>query len=164
MRGDHRPEIVVQTRFEEAYPDFSPDGHWLAYASDESGHSEVYVQPYPGPGPRQQVSTAGGTGPAWSRDGRELFYTTSQTVGGQAAFTRMMSVPIALGPTFTARVPHQLFDGKYGASALIRSYDVAPDGRHFLMVQQKERPPISATEMILVLHWGDELKARVPVK
>jgi Tol biopolymer transport system component len=164
LHGDRRPEIIVGTRFAEAYPDFSPDGRWLAYASDESGQSEVYVQPYPDPGARQQVSTAGGTGPAWSRDGRELFYTTTQTVGGQAALTKMMTVPIALRPTFTAGVPHQLFEGMYGASAAIRSYDVAPDGRHFLMVQQKERLRISAAEMILVLHWGDELKARVPSK
>lgn len=164
IRGDRRPEIIVQTRFNEAYPDFSPDGHWLAYASDESGRSEVYVQPYPGPGARQQVSTEGGTGPAWSRDGRELFYTTTQTAGGQAVFTKMMAVPIGLRPTFTAGVPRLLFQGKYGASAGIRSYDVAADGRRFLMVQQKERLPVSAAEMILVLHWFDELNARVPAK
>ena len=118
----------------------------------------------PGPGPRQQVSTDGGTAPAWSRDGRELFYTTTQTVGGQATFTKMMAVGVGLRPTFTAGAPRMLFQGNYGASAGIRGYDVAPDGRRFLMVQQKERPPIRASEMILVQNWIEELKARVPAK
>ena len=164
LQGDRRPRALLQSRFNEAYPDFSPDGHWLAYGSDESGRSEVYVQPYPGPGPRQQVSTDGGTAPAWSRDGRELFYTTTQTAGGQATFTRMMAVTVGLRPTFTAGAPRMLFQGNFGASAGIRGYDVSPDGRRFLMVQQKERPPVSASEMILVQNWLEELKAREPAK
>src|SRR5262249_36860578 len=103
--GDRHPHSLVQTRFAEAYPDFSPDGHWLAYASDESGRTEVYVQPYPGPGPRQQVSATEGTGPAWSHDGRELFYTTTQAFGGQATLTKMMAVPITYRPTLTVGAP-----------------------------------------------------------
>jgi len=162
--GDRRPRPLVQAQFAEAYPDLSPDGRWLAYSSDESGRPEVYVQPYPGPGPRQQVSTNGGTGPAWSHDGRELFYTPTQTIGGQATLTRMMAVPVTLRPTFTVGAPRQLFEGRYGATAGIRSYDVTADGRRFLMVQQKERPAVAAAEMILVQNWLEEVKARVPVK
>jgi serine/threonine-protein kinase len=173
---DRRPRPLVQTPFNEAYPALSPDGHWLAYASDESNRlaytsdesnrsgTEVYVQPYPGPGPRQQVSVNGGTGPAWSRDGRELFYTTPQTAGGQATLTKMMVVPVTLGSTLTAGKPRQLFEGRFGATAGTRAYDVTADGRRFLMVQQKERPPVAASEMILVENWLEELKARVPVK
>jgi hypothetical protein len=164
LQGDRRPRAIIQTRFSEAYPDFSPDGRWLAYASDESGRGEVYVQPYPGPGPRQQVSTDGGTAPAWSRDGRELFYTTTQTLGGQATLTKMMVVPVAWRPTFTAGAPRMLFQGRYGASAIVRGYDVTSDARRFLMVQQKERPAASAADMILVQNWFEELKARVPTK
>jgi dipeptidyl aminopeptidase/acylaminoacyl peptidase len=164
LSGDRRPRAIIQTRFAEAYPDFSPDGRWLAYASDESGRSEVYVQPYPGPGPRQQVSTDGGIGPAWSRDGRELFYTTPQSFGGQATSTKMMVVAVSLRPTFTAGNPRMLFQGRYGATALIRAYDVTSDGRRFLMVQQKERPAVNAADMILVQNWSEELKARVPTK
>jgi Tol biopolymer transport system component len=164
MSGDRRPRPVVETRSSEAYPDFSPDGHWLAYTSDESGQPEVYVQPYPGPGPRQQVSANGGTGPAWSHDGRELFYTTTQTMGGQATLTRMMVVPVTLRPTFSVGAPRQLFEGRYGATAGIRSYDVTADGKRFLMVQQKERPAVAAAEMILVQNWLEELKARVPTR
>ena len=164
LTGNRQPRAILQTRFNEAYPDFSPDGQWLAYASNESGRTEVYVQPYPGPGPRQQVSTDGGTAPAWSRDGRELFFTTTQTTGGQATFTKMMAVTVGLRPTFTAGAPRVLFQGHYGATAGIRGYDVTADGRRFLMVQQKERPPVSASEMILVQNWLEELKARVPAK
>jgi serine/threonine-protein kinase len=164
LSGDRRPRPLVQTRFTEAYPDFSPDGRWLAYSSDESNRPEVYVQPYPGPGPRKAVSANGGTGPAWSHDGRELFYTTTQSTGGQAVLTRMMVVPVTLRPTFSAGAARQLFEGRYGATAGIRSYDVTADGKRFLMVQQKERPAVAAAEMVLVQNWLEELKARVPVK
>ena len=164
LAGDRRPREILRTRFNEAYPDFSPDGHWLAYSSDESGRYEVYVQPYPGPGPRRQVSTDGGTGPAWSRDGRELFYVTTGTFGGQANFTKMMAVAVGVRPTFTAGVPRVLFHGSFGASAGIRSYDVTADGKRFLMVQQKQRAPVIAREMILVTNWFEELKQRAPAK
>ena len=67
-------EPFLRTRFNEAYPEFSPDGRWLVYTSDESGRDEVYVRPYPGPGRAMQISTAGGSSPGWSRDGSEVFY------------------------------------------------------------------------------------------
>ena len=76
----------------------------------------------------------------------------------------MMAVAVAWRPTFTAGTPRMLFQGKYGATTAIRGYDVTPDGRRFLMVKQKERPPVSAAEMILVQNWVEELKARVPTK
>jgi serine/threonine-protein kinase len=164
LSDNRRPRAIIQTRFSEAYPDFSPDGRWLAYVSNDSGRAQVYVQPYPGPGLRQMVSTDGGTAPAWSRDGRELFYTTTQTTGGQAALTKMMVVPLTFHPTFKPGTPRQLFEGRYGATASIRGYDVSPDGQRFLMVQQKERPAVRAAEMILVQNWFEELKRLVPVK
>jgi serine/threonine protein kinase len=162
LAGDRRPRAIIQTRFTEAYPEFSPDGRWLAYSSDESGRPEVYVQPYPGSGPRQQVSTNGGTAPAWSRDGRELFYTTAQSGGGQTEPTKMMVVPLTLRGTFTAGTPRLLFQGRYSASVVIRNYDVTADGRRFLMVQQKERPAATVTDIIFVQGWVEELKRRVP--
>jgi len=169
--GDLQPRAFIKTRFVEAYPQFSPDGHHLAYASDESGRFEVYVQPYPGPGPRQMVSTDGGIGPTWSRDGRELFYTTQgvvgrspQFAGGQATLTRMMVVPVTLRPTFTFGTPQLLFQGSYGATSLIRSYDMTADGQRFLMVLPTQRPPVDAAEMILVENWIEELKRLVPTR
>ena len=160
LDGDRRPHPFLQTPFNEQYPDISPDGRWLAYVSNQSGPAEVYVQPYPGPGARQQVSVDGGTAPAWSRDGRELFYITAQSVGGQAALTKMMVVPVQSKPALTAGTPRMLFEGRYGATANIRGYDVAPDGR-FLMVQQKDRPAMRVSEMNVVQNWVEELKQRV---
>ena len=160
LEGDRKPQAVVQTPFNELYADLSPDGRWLAYVSNQSGRAEVYLQHYPGPGARQQISVDGGTAPAWSRDGRELFYITTPGVGGQAALTKMMVVPVQSKPAFTAGTPRMLFEGRYGATANIRGYDVAPDGR-FLMVQQKDRPAMRVAEMIIVQNWVEELKQKV---
>ncbi len=68
----------LQAAFNENAPRFSPDGHWLAYASDETGHFEVYVQPYPGPGGKLQISADGGMEPMWNPNGRELFYRSGR--------------------------------------------------------------------------------------
>ena len=153
---------LLHGKAEEQYPDLSPDGRWIAYVSNESGKSEVYVQPFPDLGSRHQISTDGGTAPAWSRDGRELFYTTTETFGGQATLTRMMAVTVATAPTFVASTPRLLFEGRYGATGILRPYDVSVDGQRFLMVKQKERAPVSASQMVLVQNWLEELKARVP--
>ena len=72
--GEHKPFPFVNTSFDEALGQFSPDGRWVAYHSNESGRHEVYVQPFPGPGGKWQISTSGGIEPRWRRDGKELFY------------------------------------------------------------------------------------------
>ena len=74
--GTHHKTPLLHGKADEYYPDVSPDGHWIVHALNESGKNEVYVQPFPDLGSRHQISTDGGTAPAWSRDGRELFYTT----------------------------------------------------------------------------------------
>jgi serine/threonine-protein kinase len=162
VAGARQKTPLLHGKADEQYPDISPDGRWIAYASNESGKNEVYVQPFPDLGSRHQISTDGGTAPAWSRDGQELFYTTTETFGGQASPTRMMAVAVTTAPSFVASPPRMLFEGRYGASAQVRPYDVSRDGQRFLMVKQKERAPISASQMILVQHWLEELKARVP--
>jgi Tol biopolymer transport system component len=161
--GNRQPVPVVQTRFDEEYPEFSPDGHWLAYSSDESGRPEVYVQPYPGPGPRVLISTEGGIAPSWGKGGRELFYVAPAVPPGSPGL-RMMVVPVAVVPTFTAGLPRMLFQGRLNAGSSVRGYDVTSDGQRFLMVQNKERPAIKPTYIVLVQNWVEELKARVPTK
>jgi Tol biopolymer transport system component len=84
LDGDRKPVAVARMPFSEDYGRFSPDGHWIAYQSDESGPYEIYVQPFPGPGAKTQVSTTGGTLPTWRRAGRELFYLAND---------RLMAVP-----------------------------------------------------------------------
>ena len=161
---DHRMKPFAETQFPQNYPDISRDGRWIAYASDESGRQEVYVQPFPEGGLRHQVSTEGGAAPAWSPDGRELFYTDASALGGQATLVKMMAVGVKTGATFEADTPHMLFEGRYGTAAIIRGYDVSADGRRFLMVQQKERARSTASQVVLVQNWFEELKRKVPVK
>jgi serine/threonine-protein kinase len=165
LSGDRRPHpfLTVPARFDAWRPAFSPDGRFLAYQSDESGRREVYVQPYPGPGMRQQVSIEGGEAPAWSRDGRELFYQVRGT-GAASSLVRYVAAPVTLRPTFTAGMPRVLFQRPTPRTNLgVRYYDVGPDGR-FLLVQDRERAPIKVTQMTLVQNWLEELKGLVPRK
>ena len=74
LAGDKKPFPVVQTKFQEMIGEFSPDGKWIAYQTTESGQFEVYVQSFPEPGAREQISTGGGSQPRWRPDGKELFY------------------------------------------------------------------------------------------
>ncbi len=145
---------LLRTPANERAPRFAPDGRWLAYVSDESGRDEVYVQPFPGPGGRWQISYSGGNEPVWSRDGRELFYRDGE---------KMMAVPVTTQPAFSAGSPRPLFEGDYVATRRGEAaYDISPDGRRFLMVR---RDPRSAPiQLNVVLNWFEELKKKVPAK
>ncbi len=123
---------------------FSPDGRWLAYTSEESGRNEVYVAAFPGPGERWQVSTEGGVQPRWQRDGRELFYLSSDL--------HLMSAEIrASGATLDPGVPKVLFE----PHPLPTFYDAAADGQRFLVVSSgvEQSPPIT-----LVQNWSAGIK------
>ena len=157
--GDRKTRAVVQTAAHESFPEFSPDGRWLAYVSDQSGRQEVYVQPYPGPGERHPISTNGGEQPAWNRSGRELFYVQPGASGSR----KLMSVRIRTAPAFLAGTPETLFERVDLQSAWGRSYDVAPDGQRFLITVRKEQPTAPA-QMIFVHNWTEELKRIVPTK
>jgi Tol biopolymer transport system component len=144
----------IRTRFDEAVPRFSPDGRWLAYISNESGRYEVYVQPYPGPGGKWQISTEGGAEPVWNPNGRELFYRSGD---------KMMAVDIATQPGFAAGKSRMLFQGRYEhASFPSSNYDVSPDGQRFLMLKPVEQEQAAPTQINVVLNWFEELKRRVP--
>jgi hypothetical protein len=157
--GDRRARAVIRTAANETSPEFSPDGRWLAYVSNQSGRSEVYVQPYPGPGERHLISTNGGVQPAWGGNGRELFYVQRGEPDSQ--LMKLMSVRIGTAPVFLAGTPETLFESGDLQSAWGRSYDVAPDGRRFLITLRKEEPTVP-TQMIFVQHWLEELKRLVP--
>ncbi len=149
LEGDRKPRPMLQTPFNESDAKFSPDGRWVAYVSDETGRNEVYVQAYPGPGGKSQISTEGGTEPAWARSGRELFYRNGD---------KMMAVTLETKPGFTAGTPRLLFQGQYEPT-----YDVAPDGQRFLMIKAGAQGA-APVQLQLVLNWFEELKRRVPVK
>ena len=133
--GDRKTRALIQTAANEMSPEFSPDGRWLAYVSNQSGRHEVYVQPYPGPGERHLISTNGGFQPAWSGNGRELFYAQAAQWSSSGPMT-LMSVSIETTPTFVAGTPKALFESLDLASAWGRNYDVAPDGQRFLMARE----------------------------
>ena len=152
LEGERKPSRWLQTPYREYMPALSPDGRWLAYVSNESRRNEVYVQPFPGPGERIQVSVEGGEEPAWTRDGRELFYRSGDS---------LMAVPVTAGERFSAGRPVALFQGEFDSSNNIRGYDVSPDGQSFVMVQRDpQAPPV---EVNVVLNWFEELKRRVPM-
>jgi Tol biopolymer transport system component len=152
--SDRKVQPFLRTPFNEADPRFSPDGRWIAYMSDESGRSEIYAQPYPGPGGKWQISTDGGTEPVWNRNERELFYRSGN---------KMMAVEITTQPNFALGNPRVLFEGPYVlATVPISNYDVSPDGRRFLMVKPTEQVQAAPTQINVVLNWFEELKRRVP--
>src|SRR4029077_18250032 len=101
---DRQAKPFLITPSNESVPSFSPDGHWLAYISDESGRYEVYVQPYPGPGAKYQISNEGGTEPVWNPNGRELFYRSGE---------KMMAVDVSSEPNFSVGKAKMLFRGTY---------------------------------------------------
>jgi Tol biopolymer transport system component len=151
--SDRKAQPLIRTPFNESAPRFSPDGRWLAYVSNESGRWEIYVQPFPGPGGKSQISAGGGTEPVWNHNGRELFYRDGD---------KMMAVDIATQPGFSAGKPRELFEGHYEPSPGSNpNYDVSLDGRRFLMVKPTEQKESSA-QIVLVLNWFEELRRRVP--
>ncbi len=153
MEGERKPRLFLQTPFYEGGLSLSPDGRWVAYTSNESGRFEVYMQSFPEPGGKRQISTQGGVEPVWARSGRELFYRNGD---------RMMAVEITTEPSFSAVTPRLLFEGPYDPPAGTRAnYDVSPDGQRFLMIKATEQEATSP-QINVVLNWFEELKERVP--
>jgi eukaryotic-like serine/threonine-protein kinase len=159
--GDHKWRALLNEKYAELKPRISPDGHWLAYVSDESGQDEVYVRPFPEVDKRRtKISQSGGDSPLWSSDGRELFYRAGDTV---------VAVSVKTGTTFSHDAPRKLFQDKYIKGIEIGGFlewDVHPDGKRFLMI--KESAPESASggprRINIVLNWFEELKRLVPKK
>ena len=149
--SDKKTRPVVRTRFTESGAAFSPDGHWIAYRSNESGQSEVYVQAYPGPGLKRRVSLQGGDTPVWSHNGHELFYQTA---------TALFAVPISVDAhDLRAGTPQRLFVKTRGAAG--GRYTSADDQR-FLMIEKAETN--QSSQLNLVQNWFEELKRLCPPK
>jgi tRNA A-37 threonylcarbamoyl transferase component Bud32 len=158
LEGTHPATPVARSRFGEGSAKFSPDGRWIAYSSNESGKSEVYVQAFPGPGPKLQISSGGGFDAVWRGDGRELYYRSAR---------RMMAVSIANSADFRPSAPHILWEATY-ASGFASScgmpgvsssnYAVTSDGQRFLMVRNEEGTA-AATKIVVVINWADEVAA-----
>ena len=153
LTGDAKPIPAVQTRFDEFQGQFSPNGRWMAYVSNESGVNEVYVRTFPGDGGKRQVSAGGGVAPRWGRDGGELFYV--------APDRRLVAVPLRFAPdgrTVDADPPRPLFQARFGTGANIAptgfdarpQYAVGPDGRFLMNIAAEDAP---APPIVIVLNW-----------
>jgi serine/threonine-protein kinase len=148
-RGATEPERFVGTAANERAPRFSRDGRWIAYVANSTGRDEVYLRPYPGPGASTPVSTSGGAEPAWSRDGRELFYR---------AGNQMFGVSVNTVGTLALGEPRVLFDRPFEREGLgVANYDVAADGR-FIMVAAPQSDGSSSADLAVVENWVRELE------
>jgi dipeptidyl aminopeptidase/acylaminoacyl peptidase len=147
LEGQRVPFAFLKSEANELHGQFSPDGHWVAYQSSESGRYEIYVRPFPGPGGQFPISTTGGVYPRWSPDGKEVYYI--------APDAKLMAVPISATATmFEAGTPTTLFQtrrvgGGRNVTGRSHQYDVAPDGRFLINVEATSgTPPIT-----LLLNW-----------
>jgi eukaryotic-like serine/threonine-protein kinase len=153
------PSPPAQTLFDGVFAEFSPNGRYLAYQSTEGepGQGEVYVRPFPQvDSGRWQISTTGGSRPAWARSGRELFYLDASNT--------LTAVPVQTSAsTFSAGKPVRVFDARYSTPLPPRPYDVSADGKRFLMLKDSAAGDQNATpaSMVVVEHWFEELKQRV---
>jgi serine/threonine-protein kinase len=150
-------EPFLRTPFAERFASFSPDGRWLAYESDESGSSQVYVMPFHHKGERRQISTGGGLWPTWSRTRPELFFSTED---GQIMVTRYQ----AGVDTFNSEQPRTWSERRIASPWNGRNFDVAPDGNRIvaLMPVEGEEPQISRNHVIFLENFFDELRRVVP--
>ena len=138
---------LAVTPFDERNPAVSPDGRWLAYASNETGTFEIYVRSLSEGSGRTRVSVGGGAEPRWARSGRELFFRNRDSV---------YAAPVTPGPEFRAGAARALFGGRFTAGNPT-NWDVAPDGQGFVMVRTSEAA-LDGSPLEVVLHWFDQLR------
>ena len=151
------PEPFLVSPSGDSSPMFSPDGHWIAYNSDESGSMEVYVRPFPGPGGKWRISSGGGTWASWSRDGKRLYYVNRDDA--------IYYVDYAVrGETFEAGKPALWSEPRARArhTSSFRNWDMAPDGRRAVMFTEPEGQSPAALKLSVVFNLFDELKRRLP--
>ena len=153
-----KPEPFLQTPFDERHPSFSPDGRWLAYASNESGTFQVYVRAFPDKGGKWQISNSGGVYPVWSRNGRELFFRTEDNRIMVATYT-------VKGDSFVADKPRVWSEKALANVGVIPNYDLAPDGKRIAALMPAERRKRRAQNHVtFLLNFFDELRRRTAVK
>jgi eukaryotic-like serine/threonine-protein kinase len=136
----------LQSQANESAGAFSPDGRWVVYVSDESDHDEIYVQSFPLPGSKFQISNGGGAEPYWRKDGAELFYVTSGR--------NLIAIPIKFSPSFERGSPKRLMF--LPAISSIRTYAASGDGQRFLVLN----PATGAAELTItvIVNWQAALK------
>jgi serine/threonine-protein kinase len=150
--------LIADPKFGVYHGRVSPDGRWIAYDSDEAGRTEVFVRPFPDVDRgRWQVSEEGASFPFWARSGRELFFVT--------AANKLADVSVPAGDSFSYSKPRLLFDmSAYSGPSVPRQFDISADGRRFLAVKPLTSPPPPRPSIAIVLHWLDDVKAKMTSK
>jgi eukaryotic-like serine/threonine-protein kinase len=151
VSGDKKPFPILKTPFEERDGQFSPDGKWIAYQSNESGQFEIYLQPFPGPGGKFRISSEGGAQPRWNKNGKEVFYVSLDS--------KMMAAPMKLSPdgqsleagTPAALFPVRIAGGPLPIASAKQQYAVSSDGQRFLVNLAGDEG--SASPITLILNW-----------
>ncbi len=151
QEGGWEPHLFLRTAFRERSPSLSPDGRFIAYASNESGRDEIYVQPFPKGGRRTTVSNNGGWEPRWSPDGRELFYVEGTT---------LTAVSVDTSATFSARSRTPLFEHPSLTNPFYPQYDISADGQRFIIPTPVEDAPESKPMIRVVQNWAEEFRDR----
>jgi Tol biopolymer transport system component/DNA-binding winged helix-turn-helix (wHTH) protein len=151
MSGDRRPYRFLPGTSADVEGQFSPDGHWVAYSSNESGKWQIYVAPFPGPGGKYQISAGGGQQPRWRRDGKELFFLSPHRT--------LMAARVKTGSTFGFSAPIALFETRAHEPLTAEeffTYDVSFDGQRFLINANAEQKDIRPVDILL--NWSLQLK------
>jgi eukaryotic-like serine/threonine-protein kinase len=141
--------LAADPGFIERNTSISPDGRWAAYSSNESGTYQVYVRPFPGPGPRLPVTVEGGDSPVWSPDGRRIYYV---------AANRFEEATVAFAPEYTVS-RRRLFAHDARMNDWVRNWDLSPDGSRFLVVRDVTDPSVQR-RIVIVHDWAREVRAR----
>jgi serine/threonine-protein kinase len=153
VTGDRTPKLIGDGRSAAVHPALSPDGKWLAYATNEGGASQVVVRAFPGPGGVTQVSVDGGTEPVWAPDGRQLFYRRGRQV---------IAATVTTGDRFTVGATKTLFEGAFQSAGIGARTElgISGDGKRFVMLRRADEE----SRIIVVTNWLSELRARIGVK
>ncbi|HEU4937838.1 MAG TPA: protein kinase [Vicinamibacterales bacterium] len=146
LDGERKPSAFLRTNYDETQASFSPDGYWVAYQSNDTGQTEVYVRPFPA-GEPHRISVQGGRAARWRRDGRELYYLTPNGL--------LMAVRISTTPRFSASVPEPLFQTGLSSPNTARPYAVAKDGQRFLIPVPRETK--GSMPITVILNWPESL-------
>jgi Tol biopolymer transport system component len=167
LKGDPTPQLYIQSPGRQTQAQFSPDGRWVAYVSDETDRPEVYVQSYPRPDTKYQVSTGGGNQPRWRNDGRELYYRAVQF--GSGLGTPIMGVALERqGDSLRFATPRALLETAASLTHASPTIDYAPsiDGQKFLRVRRAGAPNDVETRIPLtvVVNWPEELRRLTTTK
>jgi Tol biopolymer transport system component len=153
LDGKQPPSVFLNSKFEERYPQFSPDGRWVAYMSDESGRPEIYLRPFPASSGQFPVSTTGGIAPRWRKDGKELYYIAPDSKLMAVSMDTTGRAPKMGEPGALFR-PHILYGGTM-TTGVLWQYDVAPDGRFLINVTPDD---VVTAPITVIQNWSPRIK------